>query len=247
MSFLPAAARPVLAAAALTVAAACSGPVADEMPLRGPGEPATAAPAAIGPGTDPAVEEAAESTGEPDWEPAFSDSLAPDGPIPSGTDPARDGADRPSGKPAAPGPGDGPGDEPGDGPDVGESTGPVQLTAVPPQPVPDPASLIGLHPDQLTVVLGPPGLVRRDAPAEVWQYVGDDCVLDLYLYRADTHRVDGGAGARGEEKAGMGDTEAGARAYRVTYFEMRARGGGRVSERGCLTGLVAARHRGERG
>jgi hypothetical protein len=31
-------------------------------------------------------------------------------------------------------------------------------------------------------LFGAPTLVRREPPAEVWQYRSDDCVLDLYLY-----------------------------------------------------------------
>ncbi len=30
--------------------------------------------------------------------------------------------------------------------------------------------------------LGPPDFTRRDAPAELWQYRGATCVLDLFLY-----------------------------------------------------------------
>jgi hypothetical protein len=28
--------------------------------------------------------------------------------------------------------------------------------------------------------------VRKDAPAEVWQYAGADCVVDFYLYSGET-------------------------------------------------------------
>lgn len=46
----------------------------------------------------------------------------------------------------------------------------------------DPARLKGMIPHQLTTLFGPPTLIRRDYPAEVWQYAGKGCVLDLYLY-----------------------------------------------------------------
>ncbi len=51
----------------------------------------------------------------------------------------------------------------------------------------DPAGLTGLTAAQLRTALGAPGFTRRDAPAEIWQYRGRDCTLDLFLY-------DGGAG-----------------------------------------------------
>jgi hypothetical protein len=34
----------------------------------------------------------------------------------------------------------------------------------------------------LVSLLGAPDFVRRDPPAEIWQYRGVDCVLDLFLY-----------------------------------------------------------------
>jgi hypothetical protein len=46
----------------------------------------------------------------------------------------------------------------------------------------DTASFIGLGDDDLSRTLGQPKLVRKDAPAEIWQYSGADCVVDFYLY-----------------------------------------------------------------
>lgn len=46
----------------------------------------------------------------------------------------------------------------------------------------DPARFIGLGDAELSRVLGRPKQVRKDAPAEVWQYSGADCVVDFYLY-----------------------------------------------------------------
>lgn len=48
-----------------------------------------------------------------------------------------------------------------------------------------PASVLGLQPRDVRQLLGAPKLVRRDAPAEVWQYRSDACVLDLFIYNAD--------------------------------------------------------------
>lgn len=35
-------------------------------------------------------------------------------------------------------------------------------------------------------MLGLPKFVRRDAPAEIWQYRSDACVLDVFIYQAAT-------------------------------------------------------------
>lgn len=53
----------------------------------------------------------------------------------------------------------------------------------------EPARLKGLTPIQVTSVLGRPGFTRRDAPAEIWQYRGRVCTLDLFLYDDDGHQV----------------------------------------------------------
>lgn len=47
------------------------------------------------------------------------------------------------------------------------------------------ASLIGLPRERVQEVFGKPRWVRREAPAEVWQYAGKNCVLDLYLYQVE--------------------------------------------------------------
>ena len=60
---------------------------------------------------------------------------------------------------------------------------PVALPATPPAPpAMDPRALIGMASTGLTELLGAPLLLRRDAPAEIWQYGTADCVLDLTLY-----------------------------------------------------------------
>jgi len=46
----------------------------------------------------------------------------------------------------------------------------------------DPNRLKGLNPLQVRSVLGKPVFTRRDAPAEIWQYRGRACTLDLFLY-----------------------------------------------------------------
>lgn len=46
----------------------------------------------------------------------------------------------------------------------------------------DPSRLKGLSPMQVRAVLGKPMFTRRDAPAEIWQYRGRACTIDLFLY-----------------------------------------------------------------
>jgi hypothetical protein len=49
----------------------------------------------------------------------------------------------------------------------------------------DPSPFIGLGDAELSRTLGQPKQVRKDEPAEIWQYSGADCVVDFYLYAAD--------------------------------------------------------------
>ncbi len=96
-------------------------------------------------------------------------------------------------------------------------TGP-KTAALPPAPAidDDPARILGLGPDRLTELLGRPELTRREPPAEIWQYRGESCVFDVFLY----------------EEGGR---------TRVTYLEARDASARRVAERGCLNQLLRAR------
>jgi hypothetical protein len=60
------------------------------------------------------------------------------------------------------------------------------LTAPPPPPMPDLSAgqFIGQGPDALVDALGEPRLIRRDYPAEIWQYVQPGCVLLVFLYES---------------------------------------------------------------
>ena len=67
---------------------------------------------------------------------------------------------------------------------------PAQVQADPAQPAApilskDSTSFIGLGDADLSRALGQPKQVRKDAPAEIWQYTGADCVVDFYLYSGD--------------------------------------------------------------
>ncbi|CAA6605186.1 conserved exported hypothetical protein [Rhodospirillaceae bacterium LM-1] len=46
-----------------------------------------------------------------------------------------------------------------------------------------PERLVGLTEIEIQGLLGQPNLRRKEAPAELWQYSGGGCVIDLYLYR----------------------------------------------------------------
>ena len=80
----------------------------------------------------------------------------------------------------------------------------------------NPKRLMGLSPNGVARLLGKPVLVRREPPAEIWQYLGTSCVFDVFLY----------------EEAG---------AQRVTYLEARDRKARRIEERGCFNELLRAR------
>ena len=98
-----------------------------------------------------------------------------------------------------------------------------QTAARPPQPVvtappinDNPNQLMGLDRDSLAALLGQPTLVRREKPAEIWQYVTADCVFDVVLY-------DNGP------------------AYRVTYLEARNAAADRLEARPCLNQVLRNR------
>lgn len=48
------------------------------------------------------------------------------------------------------------------------------------------AAILGLDGGAVRKLLGEPGLIRRETPAEVWQYRTADCVLDVVLYEHAT-------------------------------------------------------------
>jgi len=55
---------------------------------------------------------------------------------------------------------------------------------------PDAATLVGLNKAAVQNQLGAPQLIRRDGPAEVWQYLAGACILDLFFYKeGESHRV----------------------------------------------------------
>ena len=98
---------------------------------------------------------------------------------------------------------------------------PPQVVARPPEPVEppiddNPDQLMGLDRSGLTALLGKPDLVRREQPAEIWQYLAANCVFDVVLY------------------------DSGQR-YRVTYLEARNAEADRLAPRPCLNQILRAR------
>lgn len=79
-----------------------------------------------------------------------------------------------------------------------------------------PKRVMGLDEFAIQRLLGAPRLIRREAPAEVWQYRTAACVLDLFLY---------------DEAAGR----------RVTYAEARTAAAQPVPPEPCLNQILATR------
>jgi hypothetical protein len=71
-----------------------------------------------------------------------------------------------------------------------------------------PSSLVGLDDHDVRSLLGRPKFVRRDGPAQIWQYGVRTCTLNLYLFREGT-------------------------AMRVRHFEFRDPGAELTPDAGC--------------
>lgn len=101
---------------------------------------------------------------------------------------------------------------------AGPETSPSQLSAI--EPAAGAAPLIGLTRADVSRLLGTPTLLRREPPAEVWQYAGAACVLHVFIYQEQ----DGG---------------------RVAHYEAAKRSGRRLAARDCYARLLAGRRWGE--
>jgi len=84
----------------------------------------------------------------------------------------------------------------------------------------DPGTLLGLKPDRLIEILGPPEFRRADAPAEIWQYRYGGCVLNLILYET------------GKSKT-----------LNVTHYTIRSIAKKNISDWSCLLGLLIDRQK----
>ncbi len=108
------------------------------------------------------------------------------------------------------------------GPPTVAAAAPVPPIAPVTPPVPekpaiddDPERLMGLGAGQLTLMLGTPRFVRRDASAQLWRYRNKSCILDLFLYR-----------------------DAGRPEYFVNHIEARRAEGGAALKRKCFGALL---------
>lgn len=116
-----------------------------------------------------------------------------------------------------PAPADSGADVPDEGPSIEQ-----QQEAVLPLPPPvddDPERFRAATPTMLVAELGEPRLRRQEPPAEVWQYRGQDCVLDFFLYQD-------------------------AQTFKVVHIEARDLSARSVETRSCLRRLLEARQQG---
>ena len=98
----------------------------------------------------------------------------------------------------------------------------------PPAATPQPATiwqtadkLMGLGADELQAALGKPARIRDEEDGRIFQYIGSDCVLDLFLYPEAT------------------GSEATAGAFRVSYAEARSVKAEKKPVDTCLKSLPA--------
>jgi hypothetical protein len=90
----------------------------------------------------------------------------------------------------------------------------------------------GLEGKTVLAALGDPNFRRRDKPAEVWQYYGPGCILDLFLYD-DAPGISPTAAGKPVEGMEADGT--------VAHAELRGREG-RPAEVACLSRLITQRH-----
>ncbi len=94
---------------------------------------------------------------------------------------------------------------------------PAPEPAPAPPPVPDTQSFLRLSGVEITEILGKPGFVRKDPPAELWQYRTGRCTLDLFFY-------DEGGGA-----------------YALAYLDFRGTDGTSAGRDDCLREILDQR------
>ena len=74
-------------------------------------------------------------------------------------------------------------DDPTLAPQPSTASAPAPREAPPVTPDIDPATLVGMPSGAVQAKLGDPALLRRDGTAQIWQYRGPGCIVDLFLYR----------------------------------------------------------------
>ena len=94
--------------------------------------------------------------------------------------------------------------------------------------------LVGMSAGEITRLLGLPRSLRRDPPAEVWQYASASCIMFVFLYE--------GQPADAAEKSKATKQISAARDWRVHYIETRSRIDSKpVPMPDCLNGLIDRR------
>ena len=93
-----------------------------------------------------------------------------------------------------------------------------QLALMPPPPPGGlaPSALKGMSGAQAEYSLGRPSFVRKDPPAEIWQYRVKACTLDLFLY---------------EENGRLA----------IAHYAVRVPNGGTIADLACLDDVIARR------
>lgn len=79
-----------------------------------------------------------------------------------------------------------------------------------------PEHLIGLEARELEKILGSPDFLRKDPPAQRWQYRNPSCLFDVFLY---------------QDKNGTGT-------HKVAHVEARGLDVNRVSDRDCFLSIL---------
>jgi len=76
--------------------------------------------------------------------------------------------------------------------------------------------LVGKSESEIRSALGAPAFRRTDGPAQVWQYRGSACLLDVFLYQ------EGGG-------------------FKVKHAELRRRGGTGLTDQACMSDALSNR------
>lgn len=88
------------------------------------------------------------------------------------------------------------------------------------QPIEAPSRLDGLSGEQVATLLGAPSFKRHDSPAQVWQYGGGSCLLDVFLYEN-----------KGKET------------LTVAHSEARGHNGAKITYKDCIARLIEEKRR----
>ena len=83
----------------------------------------------------------------------------------------------------------------------------------------------GLAGVDVIAALGDPSFRRRETPAEVWQYYGPGCILDLFLYDNGPNAADGGKVAHAELRGRLNEPVEAACLSRLVDQHRRQRAG----------------------